>query len=117
MVQLQLSVTGEPHETDVYKRQLDGLLIPEDILTLQEYLGYLLIPSTKAQQMLVMTGKGGEGKSRIGLLLKKLFGDCLLYTSCLRSTPSGKYFRRFFILKFRTCFRCSQWTAANWYVA
>ena len=44
---------------------LDGLLIPEDILTLQEYLGYLLIPSTKAQKMLVMTGKGGEGKSRI----------------------------------------------------
>ena len=39
---------------------LDGLLIPEDILTLQEYLGYLLIPSTKAQKMLVMTGKGGE---------------------------------------------------------
>ena len=35
---------------------LDGLLIPEDILTLQEYLGYLLIPSTKAQKMLVMTG-------------------------------------------------------------
>ena len=33
---------------------LDGLLIPEDILTLQEYLGYLLIPSTKAQKMLVM---------------------------------------------------------------
>ncbi|MDV5050300.1 DNA primase, partial [Faecalibacterium duncaniae] len=54
---------------------LDGLLIPEDILTLQEYLGYLLIPSTKAQKMLVMTGKGGEGKSRIGLLLKKLFGE------------------------------------------
>ena len=50
------------------------------ILTVQEYLGYLLIPSTKAQKMLVMTGKGGEGKSRIGLLLKKLFGDCLLYT-------------------------------------
>ena len=47
---------------------LDSLLIPEDILTLQEYLGYLLIPSTKAQKMLVMTGKGGEGKSRIGLL-------------------------------------------------
>lgn len=56
---------------------LDGLLIPEDILTLQEYLGYLLIPSTKAQKMLVMTGKGGEGKSRIGLLLKKLFGKPL----------------------------------------
>ena len=63
---------------------LDGLLIPEDILTLQEYLGYLLIPSTKAQKMLVMTGKGGEGKSRIGLLLKKLFGEASHSESILR---------------------------------
>lgn len=63
---------------------LDGLLIPEDILTLQEYLGYLLIPSTKAQKTLVMTGKGGEGKSRIGLLLKKLFGEASHSESILR---------------------------------
>ena len=63
---------------------LDDLLIPEDILTLQEYLGYLLIPSTKAQKMLVMTGKGGEGKSRIGLLLKKLFGEASHSESILR---------------------------------
>lgn len=39
---------------------LDGLLIPEDILTLQEYLGYLLIPSTKAQKMLVMTARAAR---------------------------------------------------------
>ena len=54
---------------------LDGLLVPEDIPTLQEYLGYLLIPSTKAQKMMILTGRGGEGKSRIGLVLKKLMGD------------------------------------------
>ena len=63
---------------------LSQLLEPEDILTLQEYLGYLLIPSTKAQKMLVMTGKGGEGKSRIGLLLKKLFGEASHSESILR---------------------------------
>ena len=51
---------------------------------MQEYLGYLLIPSTKAQKMLVMTGKGGEGKSRIGLLLKKLFGEASHSESILR---------------------------------
>ena len=67
---------------------LDGLLIPEDILTLQEYLDYLLIPSTKAQKMLVMTGKGGEGKSRIGLLLKKLFGEASHSESILRIEPN-----------------------------
>ena len=63
---------------------LDELLVPEDILTLQEYIGYLLIPSTKAQKMLILTGKGGEGKSRIGLLLKKLLGPAAHMEAVLR---------------------------------
>ena len=63
---------------------LDELLIPEDIQTLQEYIGYLLIPSTKAQKMLILTGKGGEGKSRIGLLLKKLLGPAAHMEAVLR---------------------------------
>ena len=63
---------------------LDELLISEDILTLQEYIGYLLIPSTKAQKMLILTGKGGEGKSRIGLLLKKLLGPAAHMEAVLR---------------------------------
>ena len=46
-----------------------------DIPTLQEYLGYCLIPSTKGQKMMLIVGKGGEGKSRIGLVLKRLMGD------------------------------------------
>ena len=41
---------------------LDGLLIPEDILTLQEYLGYLLIPSTKAQKDAGHDRQGRRGK-------------------------------------------------------
>ena len=57
---------------DVYKRQL---LDDADIPTLQEYLGYCLIPSTKGQKMMLIVGKGGEGKSRIGLVLKRLMGD------------------------------------------
>ena len=63
---------------------LDELLISEDIQTLQEYIGYLLIPSTKAQKMLILTGKGGEGKSRIGLLLKKLLGPAAHMEAVLR---------------------------------
>ena len=31
---------------------LDGLLYPEDIPTLQEYIGYCLIPSNKGQRMM-----------------------------------------------------------------
>ena len=56
---------------------LDELLEPEDIPTLQEYLGYCLIPCTKGQKMMFLLGKGGEGKSRIGLVLKNLMGDAV----------------------------------------
>ena len=47
-------------------------LLEEDILTLQEYLSYCLIPSTKGQNMLMLIGRGGEGKSRIGLILNAM---------------------------------------------
>ena len=54
---------------------LDGLLYPEDVLTLQEYIGYCLIPSNKGQRMMVIKGNGGEGKSQIGAVLSALFGS------------------------------------------
>ena len=54
---------------------LDGLLYPEDIPTLQEYIGYCLIPSNKGQRMMVIKGNGGEGKSQIGGVLGALFGS------------------------------------------
>jgi len=50
------------------------LLYPEDIPTLQEFIGYCLIPSNKGQQMLIIKGNGGEGKSQIGAVLGALFG-------------------------------------------
>lgn len=60
---------------------LHDLLEPEDIPTLQEYLGYCLIPSTKGQKMLMLIGKGGEGKSRIGLVMNEIFGIAMNTTS------------------------------------
>lgn len=54
---------------------LSQLLTAEDIPTLQEFMGYCLIPSTKGQKMLILTGRGGEGKSRIGLVLRALLGS------------------------------------------
>ena len=65
----------------VWLRFLSELLIPEDILTLQEYMGYCLIPTTKAQKMLMLIGKGGEGKSRIGLVMRSLLGVNMNTTS------------------------------------
>ena len=54
---------------------LDGLLYTEDIPTLQEFIGYSLIPSNKGQRMMVIKGNGGEGKSQIGAVLGALFGS------------------------------------------
>lgn len=62
-------------------RYLSDLLESEDILTLQEYLGYCLIPSTKGQKMLMLIGKGGEGKSRIGVVMNTIFGFNMNATS------------------------------------
>lgn len=53
---------------------LNELLYPEDIPTLQEFVGYCLLPTNKAQRMMIIKGNGGEGKSQIGTVLKALFG-------------------------------------------
>ena len=56
---------------------LDGLLYPEDIPTLQEFIGYCLIPSNKGQRMMVIKGNGGEGKSQIGAVLGQMLGNSM----------------------------------------
>jgi putative DNA primase/helicase len=73
----RLSVRYDPDAPEPvrWKQFLKELLEPEDIPTLQEFMGYCLIPTTKAQKMLMLIGKGGEGKSRIGIVMRALFGD------------------------------------------
>ena len=53
---------------------LHELLDDADIPTLQEFIGYCLIPSNKGQRMMVIKGNGGEGKSQIGAVLSSIFG-------------------------------------------
>ena len=60
---------------------LDELLYEEDIPTLQEFMGYTMIPTTRAQKMLMVIGNGGEGKSRIGRGLRAVLGDNMNTTS------------------------------------
>ena len=60
---------------------LSDLLYPEDIPTVQEFIGYCLIPSNKGQRMMVIKGNGGEGKSQIGVVLSRLFG-CNMKDTC-----------------------------------
>lgn len=71
-------------------RFLDELLYPEDIYTLQEFMGYILIPTTKAQAMLLLIGNGGEGKSRVGFVCRNLLGNNM--TICSISTLANNKF-------------------------
>ncbi len=69
---------GEPTQLLAF---LNGLFAPDDLLTVQEYLGYCLLPSTKAQKALFIIGKGGEGKSRLSVLMKLVLGDTAVVSS------------------------------------
>ena len=75
MNRLPVSYNPDAPKPEKWLAFLEQLLYPEDIPTLQEYMGYCLIPSTKAQQMLFLIGNGGEGKSRIGLVMHALLGN------------------------------------------
>ena len=71
---LPISYNPSAPQPEVWLRFLSELLEPEDVLTLQEYMGYCLIPCTRGQVMLLIKGNGGEGKSRIGVVMHALFG-------------------------------------------
>nr|DAF60712.1 MAG TPA: dsDNA helicase [Myoviridae sp. ct89I2] len=66
---------GEPSKWNAF---LSDLLNPTDILTLQEFLGYALIPTNRAQKSLYIIGSGGEGKSVIGTIAQDIFGNCMV---------------------------------------
>ena len=78
---LEVAYNPSANTPEVWLSFLGELLEPEDIPTLQEYLGYCLIPSTKAQKMLMLIGRGGEGKSRIGLVMRSIMGINMNMTS------------------------------------
>ena len=64
-----------------WMRFVNELLEPEDVKSLQEFMGYCMIPSTRAQKMLLIIGNGGEGKSRIGVVMRAILGDNMNYGS------------------------------------
>lgn len=77
IVRSRLPVAYRPDapEPALWLSFLEGLLYEEDIPTLQEFIGYCLIPSNKGQRMMVIKGNGGEGKSQIGAVLSVLLGS------------------------------------------
>ena len=59
---------------------------------MQEYTGYCLLPTNRAQKMLIILGKGGEGKSRIGITLREIFGDGM-NTGSMMKLETNQFFR------------------------
>ena len=90
----RLTVTYNPDAPTPKKwlQFLSELLQEDDIPTLQEFLGYCLLPTTKGQKMLMLIGKGGEGKSRIGLVMRSLLGDSMNTTS-IQKVESNRFSR------------------------
>ena len=59
---------------------------------MQEYMGYCLIPTNKAQKMMIITGNGGEGKSRLGLVMRSILGDNMS-TNSIQSVERNRFTR------------------------
>lgn len=74
---LDVAYNPEAKPPAVFLGYVNDLLEPEDVLTLQEFLGYCCIPTTKAQKMLFLIGSGGEGKSVLTQVLKGVFGTSM----------------------------------------
>ena len=64
-----------------FLRFINQLFFAEDIETVQEFVGYCLLPYTIGQKMLLIIGRGGEGKSTFGGVLSALFGSASMNSS------------------------------------
>lgn len=88
-----LSCTYNPNakEPKKFLSFLRGLLFDDDIVTLHEWLGYLLLPTNKLQLSLYLQGEGGEGKSVIGNILKELFGDKNFFVGAIEDFDNSRF--------------------------
>lgn len=65
-------------ECPTFRKYLSDLFYPEDIPAIQEFIGYCLVPSTRAQAGMFIHGEGGEGKSVLRDVLMRLFGHAAI---------------------------------------
>lgn len=90
----RLPVRYQPDAPDpvVWKNFLNELLYEEDQKAFQEFLGYVLLPTNKAQAMMLLIGNGGEGKSRIGIVLHAILGRNMNFGSVAK-LASDRFYR------------------------
>lgn len=77
--------------TPNFNKWLNDLFYPEDIITLQEYMGYCLLPTTIGQKILLIIGEGGCGKSIIKDILKVIFGESMTAPMDLKEFFDDKF--------------------------
>lgn len=77
--------------TPNFDKWLSDLFYPEDIITLQEYMGYCLLPTTIGQKILLIIGEGGCGKSIIKDILKAVFGESMTAPMDLKEFFDDKF--------------------------
>lgn len=58
---LPINYNADAKKPEKWLEFMGELLHEEDILTLEEFMGYCLVPTTRAQAMLLVLGNGGEG--------------------------------------------------------
>ena len=59
----------------MFTKWVSDVFVQEDIVTLQELLGYCLLPVTAAQEAFILVGEAGVGKSVLTKLLGSIFGN------------------------------------------
>jgi putative DNA primase/helicase len=82
---------------DWWPRKADGLQADgsqaDDVLLLQEWFGYFLLPATFMQKIFAIQGDGGTGKSTIARVLKMLIGMRNITAPSLKSL-AGEFGRQ-----------------------
>lgn len=67
---------------DLFMRYLSDVYQDDDQITIQQYCGYCLLPTTMLQKMLIIIGSGGEGKSVLRSILDDAFGN----SNCIKES-------------------------------
>lgn len=70
-----------PHP-ELFLRYLNDVYQDDDQITIQQYCGYCLLPTTMLQKMLIVIGSGGEGKS----VLRKILDDAFGNSNCIKES-------------------------------
>ena len=76
----RLSVNYVPTEkpTPLFNKWLNDVFAPEDIPTVQEIMGYCLIPTTAVGEAFIIVGDAEAGKSGLGTILMGILGGAAM---------------------------------------